>query len=215
VSTPVSRPRAVIFDIGGVVTGSPLHAIAAYERDHGLPAGVVNRVVVAAGTQGAWARLERGELAVGDAFYAAFEQDLAAAGAVVSARALMERIATVTAVRPIILSAITRIRARAILVAALTNNWRVDGGGEPNASDLRAHFDVFVESAIEGLRKPDPRIFALTCTRLGVTPAEAVFLDDIGLNAKAARALGMTTIKVESPEQALGELEAILGFPLR
>lgn len=207
--------RAVIFDIGGVVTGSPLHAIADYEREHGLPAGIVNRVVVGAGPGGAWARLERGELAVGEAFFAAFERDLAAAGATISAADLMQRIASVTAVRPVMLDAIGRIRARAIAVAALTNNWVVDGARDGLTSDLRAHFDVFVESAIEGLRKPDPRIFELVCARLGVGPEAAVFLDDIGLNVKTARALGMTTIKVESPEQALAELEGVLGFALR
>src|SRR5436305_14177829 len=57
--------EAVVFDIGGVVQESPLHAIARYERDHGLPPGAINRAVVAAGEAGAWARLERGGLTVG------------------------------------------------------------------------------------------------------------------------------------------------------
>ena len=67
---------------------------------------------------------------------------------------------------------------------------------------------------MEGLRKPDPRIYTLTCERLGVTPSEAVFLDDIGSNLKAARALGMTTIKVDRPEQALEELAGVIGLKL-
>jgi len=79
---------------------------------------------------------------------------------------------------------------------------------------LSDRFDVFVESSVEGLRKPDPRIYTLTCERLGVTPSEAVFLDDIGSNLKAARALGMTTIKVDRPEQALEELAGVIGLKL-
>ena len=71
--------RAVIFDMGGVVVGSPLHAIAAYERERGIPPGFVNRVVVETGPAGAWARLERGELEL-EAFYAAFDLDCEAAG---------------------------------------------------------------------------------------------------------------------------------------
>jgi epoxide hydrolase-like predicted phosphatase len=110
------------------------------------------------------------------------------------------------------LAAIGHLRARGLRAGALTNNWITEDAG---AEGLRPHFDVFVESAVEGLRKPDPRIYVLACKRLGVAPAEAVFLDDIGANLKSARALGMTTIKVVDPDQALGELEAVLGFPLR
>ena len=79
---------------------------------------------------------------------------------------------------------------------------------------LREHFDVFIESALVGLRKPDPRIYELVCRELGVAPARAAFLDDIGRNLKTARALGMTTIKVDDPDGALRELGGILGFDL-
>ena len=79
---------------------------------------------------------------------------------------------------------------------------------------LRPEFDIFIESAREGLRKPDPRIYELACQRLGVAPSEVVFLDDIGENLKPARRLGMTTIKVVDPAVALAELEAILQLRL-
>lgn len=113
------------------------------------------------------------------------------------------------------LEAIRRIRARDLRVAALTNNWVVEASGqEPRGHTLREHFDVFVESAVVGLRKPDPRIYALVCERLGLAPARVAFLDDIGRNLKPARALGMTTIKVDDPDAALRELGAVLGFDL-
>jgi putative hydrolase of the HAD superfamily len=205
--------RAVIFDLGGVVLGSPLHAIAAYERAHAIPAGFVNRVVADTGPEGAWGRLERGLLGF-EEFVAAFEADCAAAGGAVDARRMMEQIAEASQPRPAMLAAIRELRARGLRVAALTNNWAGEGG-EDGTRALRGHFDAFFESSALGLQKPDPRIYRHACAELAIAPDEAVFLDDIGRNLKTARALGMQTIKVETPEQALAELAALLGIPLR
>lgn len=204
------RLRAVIFDLGGVVLGSPLHAIARYEREHGLPAHFVNRVVANSGPQGAWSRLERGELPL-ESFFEAFEADCRFAGHEICARTLMEQMGANAQPRPAMLAAIARLRGSGHAVAALTNNW----GSSDGTRALRPHFDVFVESCVEGLRKPDPRIYHLACERLAVAPEEAVFLDDIGSNLKAARALGLVTIKVEEPDAALAELEELLGIALR
>lgn len=203
--------RAVIFDLGGVVVGSPLHAIAAYERELGIAPGSVNRLVVASGPAGAWSRLERGELGL-EAFYPAFDAECVAEGHPLSARAMMERIAVAAQPRPRVLAAVRAIRTRGLRTSALTNNWQGDGTRERGW--LGTHFDVVVESAVEGLRKPDPRIYALALARLGVAAGEAVFLDDIGRNLKPAREMGMHTIKVDDPDAALAELAAVLGFPL-
>jgi putative hydrolase of the HAD superfamily len=205
--------RAVIFDLGGVVLGSPLHAIADYEREHGIRAGAVNRVVADTGPAGAWSRLERGlcDLA---AFAPAFEAECAAAGFALDARVLMQRMGAVSQPRPAMLEAIGALRGRGLRVAALTNNWPDEGRGDGGARALRAHFDAFFESSALGLQKPDPRIYEHACAALAIAPAEAIFLDDIGRNLKTARALGMATIKVETPEQALAELAVLVGFPL-
>jgi putative hydrolase of the HAD superfamily len=214
--------RAIIFDLGGVVLGSPLHAIAAYEREIGLPANFVNRVVADTAPGGAWSRLERGEISM-ETFYTDFEADCQAAGQTLSARTMFERMALEALPRPIMIEAIRRIRAEGFLAGALTNNWaneddaQENEAGSPAGDGTRALadlFDVFVESSVEGLRKPDPRIYTLACERLGVELNEAVFLDDIGTNLKAARALGMTTIKVNTPEQALEELSAVIELKL-
>jgi putative hydrolase of the HAD superfamily len=189
-----------------------LHAIAAYERELGIPAGFVNRVVVETGPTGAWSRLERGELSR-RAFEDAFEGECRSAGHALSAAVMMERIAS-CGPRPGMLEAIVRIRGSGRRVAALTNNWAHEGGGGSETDVLRERFDVFVESSKVGLRKPDPRIYALVCEALGVLPREAVFLDDIGRNLKTARELGMTTIKVETPERALAELARHLQLAL-
>ena len=76
-------------------------------------------------------------------------------------------------------------------------------------------FAHVIESSKVGLRKPDPRIYGLVCEKLGVTPREAAYLDDLGINLKPARALGMHTIKVTEPAAAIAELEGVVGFALR
>jgi putative hydrolase of the HAD superfamily len=208
----MTRIEGVLFDIGGVVQESPLYAIARYERDHGLPAGVVNRAVVETGEDGAWSRLERGELTP-SAFCTSFEAECRSRGLELSGPRMMAYIAEAGVLRPQMLEAIRRIRAHGLRVGALTNNW-VAEDGTPRPHKLREHFDVVIESAVVGLRKPDPRIYELACRELGVAPARTAFLDDIGRNLKAARALGLTTIKVDDPDLALRELEAVLGLAL-
>ena len=191
--------RAVIFDLGGVVLDSPLHAIAELEREEGIPAGFVNRLVVTTGPAGAWARLERGELA-DRCLLRGLRPRVRRRGPRLSAQRLMERIALGSQPRPAMLAAVRRIRERGLRAAALTNNWPGDGG----TAALRPHFDVFVESSVLGLRKPDPRIYEHACRCLAIEAREAVFLDDIGSNLKTARALGMTTIKVTRPRAGAG-----------
>jgi putative hydrolase of the HAD superfamily len=210
--------RAVIFDLGGVVFPSPFDVFAAYEREHGLPDRFIRGVVAASADHGAWARLERSELAF-DEFAIEFSAECAAAGGTVDAADLMREIGRGFEPRPSMVQAITAIRAHNLKVAALTNNWAAsptagDDGKAPHAIGRFADFDVVVESAVEGLRKPDPRIYELVCQRLDIEPADAVFLDDLGVNLKPARALGMTTIKVTEPGEALTELAAVLGFAL-
>jgi putative hydrolase of the HAD superfamily len=204
--------EAVVFDIGGVIQDSPLDAIARYERDHGLPPNAINRAVVASGEGGAWSRLERGELTV-EAWCAPFEADCRAHGLTVSATRLMEYIAEAGRERPEMLRAVRRLRERGLRVGALTNNWATERApADPHP--IGRHFDALVESRAVGMRKPDPRIYQLVCRRLGVEPPQAAFLDDIGTNLKSARALGMHTIRVTEPAQALRELGRLVGLDL-
>jgi putative hydrolase of the HAD superfamily len=206
--------RAVVFDLGGVVFPSPIDWFRSFEEAHGLPHRFLSEVVLADHEHGAWARLERGELTIAE-FCTAFETECEAAGHRVDAAALMGTVTGVADPRPEMVAALRALRARALKTAALTNNWpREDGSKGLTSGPLAEVFDVVVESAIEGVRKPDPRIYELVCTRLEVEPSEAVFLDDLGVNLKAARAMGMTTIKVVDPHDALAELSRTLGFPL-
>lgn len=192
--------RAVIFDLGGVVLGSPLGVIAEYESEMRLRSGTVNATVVAKGRSGAWARYERAEID-----RATFIEDFSAEAGV-DAGELLRRIEAAIVPRQIMLDALIDLRARGYLVAALTNNWA------PLAdSDLVGFFDVVVESSAEGVRKPELGMYEIVLARLRVEAAHAVFLDDIGANLKPARRLGMHTIKVTDPGEALAELESVLS----
>ena len=203
--------RAVIFDLGGVVFPSPFDAFDAYDRDAGLPAGSVRGVIKASSESGAWAALERGELALPD-FHSQLEAEATAAGFPLDAAKLMTTIARGFGPWPAMAVAIRRIREANLRTAALTNNWpRPDDTPFPANGDGLG-FDVVVESAVVGLRKPDPRIYELVLSRLGVDAPDAVYLDDLGINLKPARAMGMTTIKVTDPDRALAELADVLGF---
>jgi putative hydrolase of the HAD superfamily len=205
--------EAVVFDLGGVVYPSPLDVFRAYEREHGLPDRFLSEVVLADPEHGAWSRLERGELGF-DEFCDAFDAECAAHGGTVSARDLMAAVGAGLEARPAMVEAIGAIRRHGVKTAALANNWADDGGRSDRTSLTTDWFDVVVESAVEGLRKPDLRIYRLVCERLEVAPSATVFLDDLGANLKPARELGMTTIKVADPDAALAELEAALGFRL-
>jgi putative hydrolase of the HAD superfamily len=211
----VAALDGVLFDMGGVVMESPLHALARYEQERGLPANAINRVVAATGESGAWARLERGELTA-ETFCAPFETECRAHGVALDGAGVMAAIAAAGGVaRPVMLRAIERLRARGVRVGALTNNWRrADDGDDVIPHRLRDHFDAFIESRVVGLRKPDPRIYTLACDTLGVAPPRTAFLDDIGRNLKPARALGMATIKVEDPREALEELGRLINLDL-
>lgn len=215
--------RGVVFDLGGVVLGSPLHAIARYERELGLEHNTVNRHVAASAPSGVWHRMERGELSVGEEFFRLFDAELAADGIELSSEAMMAEIAKETEPRPVMLEAIARLRQAGYRVAALTNNWNDDrDAGKENDNekssfkrkDLHERFEFVVESALEGVRKPDPLIYQITCERLGLQPEECAFLDDIGSNLKSARQLGFVTIKVDDPVKALRQLEGVVGIEL-
>ena len=208
--------RAVLFDLGGVVFPSPFDAFDAYEHEVGLPTGFVRRVIAHSAEAGAWERLERSEVTF-EEFCTQLEDEARTLGGEIDARRLMGVVSHGLGPRPEMVAAIGAIRDAGYAIGALTNNWAPEGeptDGAPHSLGRLGLFDLIVESAVEGLRKPDPRIYELTCDRLGVTPAEVVFLDDLGINLKPARAMGMTTIKVTDPQVALAELGEVLGLDL-
>jgi putative hydrolase of the HAD superfamily len=203
--------RAVVFDLGGVVYPSPFEAFDAYDLDAGLEPGTVRALIRVSSETGAWAALERGELAM-DEFFGLLASEAATEGFELDGARLMQMISRGSGARPAMSRAITRIKEAGLRTAALTNNWPrpTDGVAAVNGKGL--DFDVVIESAVVGLRKPDPRIYEMVLRELGVEPTATVFLDDLGINLKPARAMGMTTIKVTDPDTALAELATTLGI---
>jgi len=209
--------RAALFDFGGVILSSPFEAFARYEAEHGLPPGFLRRVNATDPDTNAWARLERSEVDL-DEFGRLFEAEARALGGEVVATDVLALLRG--EIRPAMVEALRRCHER-LATALLTNNvvtMRTDGMAGGASAELAAvldHFDVVLESSVVGVRKPDPEFYRRACAELAIEPAEAVFLDDLGVNLKPARAMGMTTIKVDDPDVAIAELEAVVGFPLR
>jgi putative hydrolase of the HAD superfamily len=202
----MSEIRAVIFDVGGVLTTSPVAGIRRWAESCGIDYAVLGPLIAA--PDGAWSRFEKSELSP-EEFQAAFETECAGCDLTVDTAAFLASFSNLP-VRPEMLAVVRHLQGR-VKLGCITNNVHRDG---MRPSQLYAHFEVVIESAKAGLRKPDPRIYEMACAQLGVTPPEAVFLDDFGVNLKAARALGMTTIKVDDTTSAIDELEAALGTPL-
>ena len=199
----------MLWDFGGVILDSPFDGFARYEEGHGLPSGFLRGVIATDSDINAWARLERGEVDVAE-FTELFEQEARAAGGTIDGAAVLG--ALTGRPRPEMVEAVRRCAER-LPTGLVTNNFTL-GGSRLELQEILALFHVVVESSKVGLRKPDPRIYELACDELGITPVRTVFLDDLGVNLKPARAMGMTTIKVMDPASALGELEGVLGFPL-
>lgn len=211
--------EAVLFDFGGVILTSPFDAFAAYEERSGLPEGFIRRLNSTDPDTNAWAQLERSELDL-DGFVAAFEAEAAREGHQVDGWGVIQALRG--DVRPEMVEVVRRCAERH-KTGLLTNNFVTGGEGDagggmatdPEIKPILELFDVIVESSRIGVRKPSPAFYEHACEALAIEPQQAVFLDDLGVNLKPAAAMGMTTIKVASPEQAIAELEQVVGFPLR
>jgi len=208
--------RAAFFDFGGVILSSPFDAFNGFEARHALPPDFIRTINATDPDTNAWARFERSEVAF-EEFCDLFEAECREQGYEVAARDLMPLLAG--EVRPAMVEAVRRCGVH-LVTACLTNNWVSFGdypadGRADGRDGVLSLFDHIVESSKIGVRKPDPRFYELACQTCGVEPSEAVFLDDLGVNLKPAAAMGMTTIKVIDPSQALSELEQVVGFGLR
>lgn len=206
--------EAVIWDFGGVISSSPFEAFARFEAERGLPAGFLRRVNATDPHDNAWARLERSEYGL-EAFDEAFAAESRALGHEVRGADVLPLLAG--EIRPQMVEALRRIGAR-MKTGCITNNFsamQVSPMGALYKREIMALFDHVIESAKAGVRKPDPRIYRMMTEALGVDPTRCVYLDDLGINLKPARDMGMHTIKVGEAEPALEALEACLGLALR
>ena len=207
--------QAVLFDFGGVITTSPFDAFARYEKANGLPVGLVRDINSSNPDDNAWARLERNEVDR-DGFARLFEAEAAERGYEVDGNAIIGLLSG--DIRPEMVKAVKTIKEAGLKVACLTNNIRPhseDPTVKKGAVEAMSLFDHVVESSVVGIRKPEVGFYTLALDALGVEPSEAVFLDDLGINLKPARQMGITTIKVLNADQALSELSDVLGIDLQ
>lgn len=205
------RVQAVLFDFGGVVTTSPLEAFAVYEEQNALPHGLLRQINSTNSDANAWARYERQEVDEAG-FSSLFEAEAAALGHRVEAQAVLELLRG--ELRPEMVRAIHRLHAAGIRLALLTNNVAPIERAGPLAG-VYSQFEVIVQSSLEGIRKPEVAFYERALERLGgIAAADVVFLDDLGVNLKPARAMGMTTIKVSDARSALRGLSALVGLDL-
>jgi len=208
--------EAVIWDFGGVFTTSPFEAFARFENERGLPADIIRRTNAANHWENAWARFERAEVDL-ETFDSLFAAESLALGAEVRGKDVLPLLSG--DLRPEMVEALKIIRTRA-KTGCITNNLPANAIGSASGrslyvAEVMALFDHIIESAKIGIRKPDPRIYRTMVEALGVDPKACVYLDDLGVNLKPAREMGMTTIKVISAPQAIAELEAATGLSLR
>jgi putative hydrolase of the HAD superfamily len=207
---------AVIWDFGGVFTTSPFEAFARFERERGLPNDIIRRTNAFNHHENAWAKLERAEVDL-ESFDRLFAEESRALGAEVRGKDVLPLLSG--DLRPEMVEAL-RIVGTNAKTGCITNNIPAmaigsRGGRSLYVAEVMALFDQVIESAKIGLRKPDPRIYRMMVEALGVDPRRCVYLDDLGVNLKPAREMGMTTIKVVDAPQAIAELETATGLSLR
>ncbi|MFN7055361.1 HAD-IA family hydrolase [Hyphomonas sp.] len=213
------RFQAVIWDFGGVFTSSPFEAFNRYEAEKGLPADFIRSVNAVNPLENAWAKLER-SLIGAEEFDGLFRAEAQAMGHDVRGKEILALLSG--SLRPRVVNALKVCKQHG-KVGCITNNAPIGKGASMTEDDDRASelagvfalFDHLIESSKIGIRKPDPRIYALMCETLGVDPAACVYLDDLGINLKPARDMGMATIKVTGEEQLLADLEAVTGYAVR
>jgi len=202
--------EAVLFDFGGVILSSPFEAFAEYENEIGLPPDTIRKINATNPDTNAWAQFERREVNP-EEFVLLFEKEALALGHELDAQRILEGLHG--SLRPAMVEALSKCSSE-FKTAMLTNN--ITPMGEQDLDEevekVVEMFDLLVESSIEGCRKPEEKFYEIACERLNVKPENCVFLDDLGINLKPARDMGMSTIKVVDPEDAIRELYEILGL---
>ena len=211
--------RAVFWDFGGVITTSPFDSFNIYEESKNLPKDLIRTINSTNPDNNAWAKLERSEIDQ-EEFDSLFKVESQQFGHSVPGKQVLALLKG--QIRPEMVKALREIKDK-LIQGCLTNNIQSTEDQEletDNAAISGTHkeimglFDFVFESSKENVRKPDPKFYQLACKRGKVNPNEVIFLDDLGINLKPAKALGMKTIKVVKAEDALQDLQDLLDFPI-
>ncbi len=207
--------EAVLWDFGGVILTSPFEAFNRYEEARGLPIDLIRTVNTNNPDDNALAKLERNDVGPAE-FDELFATESEALGHRVPGADVLALLSG--AVRPEMETALDMVIDAGYKTACLTNNVVSDDTATQRRADVAqvmGKFGHVVESSKVGVRKPEPRFYEIACDLVGAAPTSCVFLDDLGINLKPAKAMGMATIKVVGADQAITDLEAVLGISLR
>ena len=200
--------KAIIWDFGGVITSSPFEAFNQFEEANGLPKDIIRTINSENPDTNAWAKFESNSITI-DQFDDLFLKEAKAKGFDIKGRDIIKLLKG--SIRKNMVSFLRELKSD-FKLGCITNN--VKSSSEENndneTKEAMSLFDHVIESSIVGIRKPNPEIYMMSCDALKVSPDQCIYLDDLGINLKPARELGMTTIKVIHPEDAIQEVRNLL-----
>ena len=200
--------KAIIWDFGGVITSSPFDAFNEFEDVNGLPKDIIRTINSENPDMNAWAQFESNSITI-DQFDDLFLKEAKAKGFDIKGRDIIKLLKG--SIRENMVSFLRELKSN-FKLGCITNN--VKPSSEENTDnetkEAMSIFDHVIESSIVGIRKPNPEIYMMSCDALNVSPDQCIYLDDLGINLKPARELGMTTIKVIQPEDAIQEVRNLL-----
>ena len=200
--------KAIIWDFGGVITSSPFDAFNEFEEVNGLPKDIIRTINSENPDMNAWAQFESNSITI-DQFDDLFLKEAKAKGFDIKGRDIIKLLKG--SIKENMVSFLRELKSD-FKLGCITNN--VKPSSEENTDnetkEAMSIFDHVIESSIVGIRKPNPEIYMMSCDALNVSPDQCIYLDDLGINLKPARELGMTTIKVIQPEDAIQEVRNLL-----
>jgi putative hydrolase of the HAD superfamily len=210
----VSRIQAIITDLGGVLTSPLAHALASFQDEEGIPLNALMQAIAnLAEREGVnpLFELESGRLSEPDFLRMMTDQLRTDVGRAVAMHEFAERYWARLDRNEPMLGFLDELRATGYRLALLTNNVREWEPRWRPMLPVDELFDVVVDSAFVGMRKPERRIYELTVERLGVAAEECVFVDDLEVNCVVARELGMVAVQYRDSDQAIAEIRAALA----
>ncbi len=211
----MSRIQAIVSDFGGVLTSPLIDSFLAFQESSGIPLDAMGRALAtltAAHGVNPLFELETGRLTE-EAFLQQLSEQLTTdLGRSVQLHGFAQRYLEKLDPNARMIDYMRELRGRGYAMAICTNNireWEQLWRAKLPVDEI---FEVVVDSAFVGFRKPEPQIYEITLDCLGAQPEATLFVDDVEANCTAARELGMTAIWFRDTEQAIEEMEAALSL---
>tara|TARA_B100001093_G_scaffold244203_1_gene233844 strand:- start:1482 stop:2135 length:654 start_codon:yes stop_codon:yes gene_type:complete len=209
---------SVFWDFGGVITSSPFEAFNHFEKENNLPNNLIRKINSINHKNNAWALLEQSKISI-DEFDDLFLSESKAVGAEIKGKDVLMLLQG--KIRPKVVKVLKKFNKLGFFQACLTNNFNSEGKDKSALDDENIErleilkiFDHVIESKNIGLRKPDLAFYHYVLDLTSCDPKKTIFLDDLGINLKPAKSMGMSTIKVTSEKQLIADLEKLLDFKI-